>query len=445
TKLESSIGFQSQSHGDIALYQGADKPFNDISQRRTSYSENRVSLRSMLSYEPFDKFKIAFGSKYSYWFYEAEWGKAKNSFVMDFAQPVNFAVLDSSSGFYTQYNQYGIVTLIEDPIGAHQISGFYELNYLPVENTTILCSGRLDKHNLTKVAFSPRIAIIQQIDKNNFLKLIVQQSVRLPNFRELYALDFASEPSPNPEKLSGIELIYAVVFWQNFSANLSTSYQSVDQIGYSDIRSEVLGEFNTAGLEADLSYKLNNFNIALNYSYIKQLEWNPEYEFYSYLSNIGLDSLDIPLIDAGNNRINNFPLHQLKLITSYKINKSLYIHFNSRYASKYGQADMLDMFKSVHDNYGDSRTKQEMSNIYNDVKNRGYSRSSFTSNISASYNFEVSNVNMVLTTSVMNLFAVNHLRYVYQFWEEGNNWQYPRQIGFIEEPRTFGIRFSTEF
>ncbi|MBE9469172.1 MAG: TonB-dependent receptor [Bacteroidetes bacterium] len=446
TKLESNIGFQSQNHGEIYLWQRDNKPFNDITQRRYSFSENQIHLRSILTYEPFDKLKMAIGTEYRYWFYGTEWGKAKNSFVMNFAPTVNFAVLDSSSGFYSQYNKYGIVTLIDDPINANQISGFYEFNYMPFKNTTILFSGRIDKHNLAKMAFSPRIAFIQQLNKNNFLKLIAQQSVRLPNFRELYAIDFASEPTPEPERLRGIELIYSSVFLENFSVNLSTYCQSVNQIGFTEKnRSEIIGEFNTAGFESKLSYKLNNFNIALNYTYIKQLKWDPEYDFNTYISNIGIDSLDIPIIDAGKNRINNFPQHQLKLITSYKINKSLYVHFNARFASKYGQADMLNMFMSAHDNYGSLETQQEMSNIYNDLLDKGYSKSSFTSNISASYSFKLGNVNLVLSSWVMNLFAVNNIRYVYQFWEEGNNRQYPRQVGFVEEPRTFGISLKAKF
>jgi outer membrane receptor protein involved in Fe transport len=446
TKLESNIGFQSQSHREIALWQSDNKPFDDITQRRYSFSENKINLRSILSYEPFDKLKMAFGSEYSYWYYGAEWGKAKNSFLMDFAPPVNFAVSDSSSGFYSEYNQYGIVTLIEDPIDAHQISGFYEFNYLPVNNTTILFSGRVDKYNLAEVAFSPRVAIIQQINKDNFLKLIAQQSVRLPNFRELYAIDFASKPSPVPENLKGIELIYSSIFWENFPANLSTFYQSVNQIGYTDNnKSEVIGEFNSAGFETNLSYKLNNLNIALNYSYIKQLDWKPEYDFSGYLSNIGVDSLDIQLVDAGKNRINNFPQHQLKLITSYKFNKSFYVHFNARFAAGYGQADMLDMFQSVHDSYGSLETQQEMNNIYDDLIDKGYSRPSFTSNASVSYNFEFMDVNLILSTSIMNLFTVNHIRYVYQYWEEGDNRQYPRQVGFVEEPITIDCKLQMEF
>jgi len=43
---------------------------------------------------------------------------------MDFAPPVKFAVLDSNSGFYSQYNQFGIVTVVDPPINANQFSVF---------------------------------------------------------------------------------------------------------------------------------------------------------------------------------------------------------------------------------------------------------------------------------------------------------------------------------
>jgi outer membrane receptor protein involved in Fe transport len=444
--LISNIGFQSQSIRNNRLYQGANKPFNDITQMNNSYSENSIKFRSLLTYDLYEKLKLALGVEYKYWFYGPEWGKEKNSFVMDFAPPVNFAVLDSSSGFYSQYNQYDIVTIVDSPINANQFSVFYELNYQPLKNTMFLLSGRMDKHNMAKLAFSPRISIIQQINKNNYLKLIAQQSVRLPSFRELFAINYESDPYSNPEKLIGIELIYSSILWQNVSVNLSTYYQSVNQIAWTDNdKSEIIGEFNTAGLVAEVSYKLNNLNIALNYSFTKQLNWDPKYTFNSYLSNIGIDSIDVPLINAGKNRINNFPQNQIKLIASYKINKSIFLHFNSRFASKYGQLDMLDMFKSIHDNYGVEQTKQEMTNIYNDVLSKGYSKPSFTSNISVSYNFSLMNVDMVLNTWVMNLITVNHIRYVYQYWEEGNNVQYPRQVGFVEEPRTFGLRLTAEF
>lgn len=444
--LISNIGFQSQSIRNNRLYQGAKKTFNDITQLNSSYSENNINLRSLLSYTPSNKLKLAIGVEYKYWFYGPEWGKEKNSFVMNYAPPVNFAVIDSNSGFYSQYNQYDIVTLVDSPINANQYSVFYEINYQPIKNTTFLLSGRMDKHNMAKTAFSPRISIIQQINKNNYLKLIAQQSVRLPAFRELYSINFTSGPSPKPEKLRGVELIFSSIIWKNISVNLSTYYQSVNQIGWTDNnKSEILGEFNTAGLVAVVSYKITNLNIGLNYSFIKQLSWDPEYELNSYLSNIGIDSIDVPLTDAGSNRINNFPQHQIKLIASYKINKSIFLHFNSRFASKYGQIDMLDMFMSAHENYGTEQTKQEMTNIYNDVLSKGYSKPSFTSNISVSYNFNLKNVDFVLNAWVMNLITVNHIRYVYQYWEDGNNKQYPRQVGFIEEPRTFGLRLTAVF
>lgn len=445
-KLNSSAGFQSQSIGDIQLYQGETKPFDDITQRNNSFSENRINLRTLLNYQPNKKFKLALGIEYNYWYYGSEWGKDKTSFLMDFASPVRFAVKDSNSGFYKQYNQNGIVTLIESSINAHQASGFFELNYQPYDKTTILLSGRIDKHNLAKIAFSPRIAIIQELNTNNFLKLIVQQSVRLPNLRELYSIDYADEEPPSPEKLSSIELIYSSFLFENFKINVSTFYQSLNQIAWSiNERSEIIGDFNTTGFVLDLSYQKKDINIGLNYSFIKQLNWDPKFELNSYLSNIGIDSVNIPLVDAGNNRINNFPEHQVKLFASYKINNSFSTHFNARFASKYGQIDMLNMFRDVHDNYGDTPTQEEMTDIYNDITDKGYSKPSFTSNLSFSYHFNINESKLVFTAYVMNLISVNHMRYVYQFWEDGNNRQYPRQIGFVEEPRSFGFRLKATF
>jgi outer membrane receptor protein involved in Fe transport len=445
TQLTSSLSYQSQSHGDIALYQAASKPFDDITQRRTSFSENKINTRSILSYQPSNKIKLAIGAEYNYWYYRPEWGKAKNSFVMDLPSPVKFAVLDTTSGFYTQYNPNGIVTHIDKPITANQISVFLEINYQPIKNTTILVSGRLDKHNLAELAFSPRLAIIQELNMNNFLKLIAQQSVRLPGFRELYAINYASESSPAPEKITGIELIYSRIQSQNFTLNASIFYQTVDQVAWiNDKGSGLVGTFETAGFETDISYKINNFNVDLSYSYIQQLSWEPVFDFNSYLSRIGVDSIDVPLVDAGANRINNTPQHQVKFITSYSINNSLFIHFDARFASKQGQMDMLNMYKSIHDEYGLDHTKDEMTDIYNDVIDKGYGQPSFTSNISIRYVLPIKKVDLAISAYAMNIFSINHVRYVYQYWEEGNNRQYPRQVGFVNEPRTFGMKLEVK-
>ena len=446
-KLISSIGFQSQSHGRIELYQSVSKPFNDITQRNSSYAENKINLRSIISYTPNKKLKLALGSEYNYWNYRPEWEKAKNSFVMDFPSPIKFAVMDTTSGFYAQYNPYGIVTSIDKTIGANQISGFFEVNYQLFSNTTILLSGRLDKHNLADLAFSPRMALIQQLNKNNYLRLITQQSVRLPGFRELYAIDYASEKTPSPERLRGLELIFTHIQSKNFTMNASIFYQSIDQIGWIDNnRSDLVGTFKTSGIEVDIAYKRrNNFKIGLSYSFIKQLDWKPKYKVDAYLSRIGLDSLDMPLLNAGENRINNFPQHQIKLNTFYSFSKTLSIHFDGRFACEYGQFDMLKSFKAVHDKYGMKHTRNKMTAIYNDLQDKGYGQPSFTSNASINYKLPFKKVNLEVTAWVMNLITFNNIRYVYQYWEEGDNRQYPRQVGFVKEPISLGLSLSADF
>ena len=445
-KLVTSLGFQSQSTGDVTLYQSVNKPFDDITQRRTSYAENKINFRSIMSYHPSNQLKLALGCEYNYWYYSPEWGKEKSSLVMDFAPPVKFAVIDTTSGFYAQYNPNGIVTPIYTTIEAHQISAFFEANYQPTERTTLLVSGRFDKHNMADFAFSPRIALVHQLNKNNVLKMIAQQSVRLPGFRELYAFDYAYGNASAPEKLQGVELVYTRIQSQNFTMNASVFYQSIDQIGWtSNNTSDLIGTFQTAGVNADVSYKVKDFNVSLSYSYIQQLGWSPAFDFESYLTNIGADSSKVILVNAGENRINNVPQHQLKLVSSYAINTHWYFHFDSRLASRYGQLEMLDEFKTVHDNFGTDITKNEMAAIFADLDDKGYGKTSLTSNMSVRYNWSMNNVDMSLSLWSMNLLSVNNVRYVHQFWEAGNNRQYPRQVGFVKEPRTVGLALNAKF
>lgn len=444
-KLASSISYQSQSHGDIALYQSENKPFDDITQRRQSYSENRINVRSILTWLLSDKFNMAAGVEHNYWYYAPEWGKEKNSFVMDYPSPILFAVLDKTSGFYEQYNQYDIVTVIDETIKVNQISGFFEVNVQPFEKTTLLISGRLDKHNLAMLAFSPRLAFIQELNKSNYLKLIAQQSVRLPNFRELYAINYGGGSDSEPEKLTGLELIYTRVQNDNFTLNTSAFYQIIDQMAWiEDDKSGLIGTFETAGLETSILYQINRLKLSLSYSYIHQISWQPEYEAEYYLSRIGIDSINVPMPRAGENRINNFPIHQVKFNSSYAIGKSFKIHFNGRFAAKYEQNDMINSFKYVHDQYGLEHTKNEMVAIYNDVHDKGYGKASFTSNISLRYTLPFRKADITLSAFAMNIYSVNHIRYVYQFWEYGDNRQYPRQVGFVAEPRTFGIQLEVE-
>jgi hypothetical protein len=138
------------------------------------------------------------------------------------------------------------------------------------------------------------------------------------------------------------------------------------------------------------------------------------------------------------------PQHQVKFITSYSVNKSLFIHFDGRFAAKQGQMDMLDLFKAIHDEYGLDQTKNEMNAIYDDVRSKGYGKPSFTSNFSVRYTLPIEKVNVAVSAYAMNLISINHIRYVYQFWEEGDNRQYPRQVGFVNEPRTFGLKLQVK-
>jgi hypothetical protein len=56
----------------------------------------------------------------------------------------------------------------------------------------------------------------------------------------------------------------------------------------------------------------------------------------------------------------------------------------------------------------------------------------------------IKKVDLAISAYAMNIFSINHVRYVYQYWEEVNNRQYPRQVGFVNEPRTFGMKLEVK-
>ena len=103
---------------------------------------------------------------------------------------------------------------------------------------------------------------------------------------------------------------------------------------------------------------------------------------------------------------------------------------------------MLDAFEDALDIYGNEETSDTFDSIRNDLEEHGYGQFSFTSNVALIWDLPLSGSDVQIKLYGMNLLAINHIRYVIQFWESGNLRQYPRQCGFIDEPLTVGIDVS---
>ena len=433
---------------DICEYQywrGEDANLEDDSQKGLSFSENEYICNIQLNFEPSDIINLALGAEYSYEFYAPQWGKEDDTFLMSFPPPIRFAVIDSSSGFYKYFHDLGYAILIDDDISCNTVSVFGE-GYIDLHpKLKIMFSGRYDKHNLADQAISPRIALISSLNENNVMKLTLQKSVRIPLFSDLYSQDYLETGKSEFEELRGMEFSYQRLQNQNLSISMNVYYNEIDQFAWIPETSAtgLAGNLDLMGLEMELLYKTNKNRLGLNYSYVKQLNWESSFNDTAWIT--GLEGEIIFIEDNASDRLNNLPTHNLKFFWNRNLTDNLRLHLDGRFAFDYQQSIMLDKFKAAHEEYGNPVTIKEMNDIIESLEDHGYAEPSFTSDISLSWKKELSDISFTTTIFARNILSYNHVRYIIQYWDNGNLWQYPRQCGFIEEPLDIGIEISCNF
>lgn len=286
--------------------------------------------------------------------------------------------------------EHSFNTVIGNTIDADSWSLFGEAHVELLPRLSLLLSGRIDKHEFAEPAYSPRVALISPLDERNIVHLIWQRSVRLPVFTDMY------------------------------------------------VEHEEFG--------SSARYKKADMNFGATYSYINQLDWEDRRNNDAFINEVG-SRTDVlgPLMDNAENRINNLPGHALKFFYAKDLPHDLKLHLDARVYWDYNQNDMLDMFKEAHDGFGTDETRAEMQAIYDDVRDKGYGKASFTSNASLGWKLPLTNVDCTAWLYARNLLSYNHMRYMIQFWETGNLRQYPRQVSFIEEPITVGVKLNFTF
>ncbi len=439
--LDASAGFDSKRYRDHALMYGSQQPFDDVLQRSASFSENIISGRLVGNYSPSDHLELALGSEAEYQWYGPEWGEDKNTFLYRFQVPLMYVVLDPSSEFHQHVINNNVTTVLEDAPDGHMVSFFGEANWNIHDRTVLLLSARADKHVYADWALSPRIAVMTSLNDANHLRAVLQQSVRLPLFSDLFSQDYISNGISETERVTGVELAYTRFQTANLQFTATGYYNIVDQVAWLSEEEQAgrVGTFESVGFELEGAWSVNGRTIGGNYSFIDQLSWDAAAPTDAYLTNMGPDSIQVSLGDAyATNRMNNLPRHAIKLFYDQDFGSRFHVHVDGRAYWKYGQIDMLEMFKLAHAKYGTDHTQEVMNTIYDEMLDHGYTRPSFTSNIQVGYTLPCEKVDATLSLYAMNLLSVNHVRYVIQYWAAGNQRMFPRQCGFVEEPAVFG-------
>ncbi|MHC1706915.1 MAG: TonB-dependent receptor plug domain-containing protein [Bacteroidales bacterium] len=199
---------------------------------------------------------------------------------------ISFAPVDlpSDSGFVggSSTAQGGI--LGGNTYDIRDIGVYAQANYKPVRHLKITLGGRVDNNKIRKLGgygtqFNPRIALVYTPSKF-ILKAIYSEAIKdADNWTKFATTDFRKLPSPSlePEKAKNMEASIGYNPEKNLYANINffnTSYSGV--IGTKEVpyqggtttQNAPIGSMSIRGLEANFTYKWQNYSFWGNYTFI---------------------------------------------------------------------------------------------------------------------------------------------------------------------------------
>ena len=405
------------------------------------WSEDEYYSQFMFNYKPEDeKVKAGVGFEFSYDTIGPAWGKGEDDGLRladgIMSGPGSEAYGTSSDGT----KQYDAGDVQYFPVGNGWNTRSYaflgELNYQHNSKTSTLWSARLDKHSYTSYLFSPRFALIHELDTNEYLKFIAQHSVRMNTQEELY-MNHVLGKDNDPEKLDSLELIYADKPTERLSFQSSLFYNHNDVIAWdwSQSRSAPVGTLDTMGLEVETGYKRDNYRFGLNHSYVKQLDWelddNIAVSGISY-SEYYVDAGSGVIITSKGNDLNNWSNHATKLFGDIDfLDGKLSLHGDMR--ALWGFQGRKDGLDALEDAGGDAASIA-------DIRDRDAYDVEVAANFSLTYRV---NKLSTLTVFVHNIPVVgDNKRYSYS---SGFKKSAPDKVSWIEEPTAVGISYLLRF
>jgi outer membrane receptor protein involved in Fe transport len=406
------------------------------------WSENKYYAQWMLNYKPEDsKVKGAMGFEISYDTIGPAWGKNSNNGLRlgsDFGiisgpDSDAYGIQSSAGQINSSSNKYY-------PVGDgwHTISHAFigELNLELSPKDTLILSGRLDKHSYTSYMFSPRLALIHEIKKDEYLKFIVQESVRMNTQEELY-MNHVLNQTNFPEKLKSYELIYTKKATEHLTFESSVFYNELHAIAWDSTQraSAAVGNLRTIGLELELKYKKDNYEFGINHSYVKQIS----FKLGSGITNSGISNSEFDKVVSGmgtiwgnGNDLSNWSNHSTKLYTNIDLlEKKVTLHGDMEaFWGFQGYKDGLEAFEAAGGNAAtvDAIQNQDAFGIL------------VRANVSLTYHIN-KNADVMLFVQNIPVMGGNK-RYDYN---SGFSTTYPDKTSWVEEPMVVGVAYKVRF
>lgn len=414
-----------------------------LRNRYFACSENELNLISILQKEFSKGFSAALGIEYSFNYWRKSWFKP--DYYIRLGDHWNILSDDKSPayGFKDYFGTDSSDTyFIGNGWNTNTYSAFAEINYEPIDQITLLMSGRIDKDDYSDWLFSPRFAFIWNLYSENYIKLIIQRSLRMNTAEELLILNLEGH-EPKSEKLDNIELIFTRLENTNLLFNLSAFITWMDILSWNDpLRSTILsGKLNMWGVEFDTKYSIKNVDFILNHAFYKQISWKLApgiYESGISYSDYYKEYFGAILTDTGND-LNNISKNTTKLSFNWRLfSNILTFHLDSRiYWDFAGAKDGIIMMKAAIPYSTDSTIIRGIIGLIEQYDTYG-----LDAKINGSIRYNISN-NLEISIYGMNLLNLtNNKRLRYDTGSKEEKYHYIMKNGLIIEPLTIGLKIG---
>ncbi len=353
-QLKSLLSFDSVNYFTTNAKQ-IDLDHNAILNKTKNYAENEWFARSLLTYSWNEDDSFTAGIEYSHDYLTKPWRESANTFRAGSSRR-NFISEDS---LYRGDGSNGTIKdsrVVEytDGWSANTYSVMAELKYHLLPEVQALLSARIDKNDFTASMFSPRIAVVANIDEHNIIKASWQQSLRMNTMTDLYIEELEGNQN-DPEEINAVELTYHHIFNSQLYTNLTFYTYDAEIIAWSGDKSELVGEQKASGLELELTYQANDFTFGINHSYQKLNDWdfvakedNGSKSQKTSLSDFFLHRGFLTFNSTGNSLI-FWSDNTTKLWSDIRLGDELILHFDARvmWELEYGN-DLYTMYDNAY-------------------------------------------------------------------------------------------------
>ena len=170
----------------------------------------------------------------------------------------------------------------------------------------------------TQDSYSPQVALVYTLDESSKLRGSVSQKTYMPSMKDRYSRRFGTT-APNPKLESELATHYELSYQKQYNkffsgvtgffTKVDDAIQTVTYKADSELeQNQNVGSFDHRGVEFDLNYRGDDFNIGGNYTYI------------SIKNN---DDSDVEIVDV--------PKHQIFLFAEKVLGEGLSLYSNMKF------------------------------------------------------------------------------------------------------------------